>query len=71
MLVISGRPLRRDRQGLVHIGYSWSDQVWEPSCEAHQVNARRETDEPEGTVPTCILCWSVVLNVTPNGFNSP
>lgn len=60
--VIGHRPCRKDRQGLIHVGYSWGETFWEPMCEVYTVQARRDTDEPEGAVPTCLLCWNMVLN---------
>jgi hypothetical protein len=59
---IGHRPRRKDRQGIVHVAYSWGERFFEPMCECYTVQTRRETDEPPGTPITCIYCWYMIWN---------
>lgn len=53
--------MRRDGQGLTHAAYTWGETFWEPLCEVYTVQARRDTDEPAGTLVTCMRCWYYAL----------
>jgi hypothetical protein len=59
---LTDRPRRRDGFGVVHVGYWWSKDAWEPLCECRTVASQRDTDEPLDALVTCVYCWYVLMN---------
>lgn len=59
---LTGRPVRRDLQGLTHYAFSWGETFFDVLCETYTMQTRRDTDEPAGTAATCVRCWYLIIN---------
>lgn len=62
MMCVAGRPVHKDRQGVVHFAYNRGDTFFEVLCEVYVLQTRPDTDEPVGTPVTCLACWYMVIN---------